>query len=278
MTFGGCEIIKGDCIDVLQQLEPGSFDALITDPPYSSGGQYRGDRMQSVSDKYSATGTKAEYIKHEFEGDNMDQRAFTSWTAHWLTLCRRVVKPGGVAAIFIDWRQLASLYDAIQWGGWVIRGVIPWDKKNARPQPARPRQQCEFIVWASNGPLSVKRPAPYMPGLLTCPPPSAQARTHQTEKPLEMMRQLVHICEDGGRIIDPFAGSGTTICAALLEGFRGLGIERNEYHAEQAQERLAKIAGGVLIYKLEICGVQGCIERKIGELAAVLHFAHDFAA
>lgn len=244
MIFGGCEIVKGDCIDVLEHLEPASFDALITDPPYSSGGQYRGDRMQSVADKYSATGTKAEYIRHEFEGDNMDQRAFTSWTAHWLTLCRRVVKPGGVAAIFIDWRQLASLYDAIQWGGWVMRGVIPWDKKNARPQPARPRQQCEFIVWASNGPLSVKRAAPYMPGLLSCPPPSAQARTHQTEKPLEMMRQLVHICEDGGRIIDPFAGSGTTICAAYLEGFQGLGIERAEYHAEQAQDRLAKIAGG----------------------------------
>lgn len=46
------------------------------------------------------------------------------------------------------------------------------------------------------------------------------------------------------RIIDPFAGSGTTICAAYLEGFGGLGIERNKYHAEKAQERLTKIAGG----------------------------------
>ena len=36
-------------------------------------------------------------------------------TAYWLELCRKVVKPGGVAAIFIDWRQLPALYDAIQW-------------------------------------------------------------------------------------------------------------------------------------------------------------------
>lgn len=111
----------------------------------------------------------------------MDQRAWTSWTAYWLELCRKVVKPGGVAAIFIDWRQLPALYDAIQWGGWVVRGLIPWDKKNARPQPHRPKQQCEFIVWASNGPLDVKRDAEYMPGLLQGLPPSAQVRTHQTE-------------------------------------------------------------------------------------------------
>ena len=228
MTSGGCEILHADCIEVLQTLAENSFDALITDPPYSSGGQYRGDRMQSVTEKYSQSGAKAEYLKHAFEGDNMDQHAWTSWTAYWLELCRKAVKPGGVAAIFIDWRQLPALYDAIQWGGWVVRGLIPWDKKNARPQPHRPKQQCEFIVWASNGPLDVKRDAEYMPGLLQGLPPSAQVRTHQTEKPLDVMRQLVHICENGGRIIDPFAGSGTTICAAYLEGFGGLGIERNK--------------------------------------------------
>lgn len=116
-------------------------------------------------------------------------------------------------------------------------------------------------MWASNGPLDVKRDAEYMPGLLQGLPPSAQVRTHQTEKPLDVMRQLVHICENGGRIIDPFAGSGTTICAAYLEGFGGLGIERNKYHAEKAQERLTKIAGGVLIYGLAFRSVQGCHQR-----------------
>ena len=53
MTSGGCEILHADCIEVLQTLAENSFDALITDPPYSSGGQYRGDRMQSVTEKYS---------------------------------------------------------------------------------------------------------------------------------------------------------------------------------------------------------------------------------
>mgnify|MGYP002618913580 CR=1 FL=1 len=63
MTSGGCEILHADCIEVLQTLAENSFDALITDPPYSSGGQYRGDRMQSVTEKYSQSGAKAEYLK-----------------------------------------------------------------------------------------------------------------------------------------------------------------------------------------------------------------------
>ena len=243
MNYQKCEIINGDSITLLPKLEPESFDALITDPPYASGGLKAADRQKSPLEKYSSSNAKGvcEYLKHEFKGDNMDQRAWTNWAAQWLGVCRNLVKPGGVAAVFIDWRQLASLYDAIQWAGWLMRGVMAWDKINARPQPARPKQQCEFIVWASNGPLSTKRSAPYLPGLLQHTAPAPQKRTHQTEKSLDMMRKLVHICEDGGRILDPFAGSGTTICAAALEGFEALGIEVDVYHAQQAQNRLSGI-------------------------------------
>lgn len=45
MASGGCEILHVDCIEVLRTLVENSFDTLITDPPYSSGGQHRGDWM-----------------------------------------------------------------------------------------------------------------------------------------------------------------------------------------------------------------------------------------
>lgn len=259
MTSGGCEILHADCIEVLQTLAENSFDALITDPPYSSGGQYRGDRMQSVTEKYSQSGAKAEYLKHAFEGDNMDQRAWTSWTAYWLELCRKVVKPGGVAAIFIDWRQLPALYDAIQWGGWVVRGLIPWDKKNARPQPHRPKQQCEFIVWASNGPLDVKRDAEYMPGLLQgaaafgAGPDASDgktARRHAPAGPHLRERRQDHRPVRRKRHHDMRSVSGR--------------LRRAGYRAEQVSRRkgTGKInenrGGGVLIYGLAFRSVQGC--------------------
>jgi len=165
-------LLHADALTALRELPRGIADALITDPPYSSGGQFRGDRARDTKAKYlSSRKIAADYAKHSFTGDSLDQRSWTSWAAEWLSLARDAVRPGGVAAVFIDWRQLGALCEAIQWAGWIWRGIIVWDKKSSRPQPGRPRQQCEFIVWASNGPLDINRNAPYMPGIFTAPPP-----------------------------------------------------------------------------------------------------------
>jgi site-specific DNA-methyltransferase (adenine-specific) len=62
---------------------------------------------------------------------------------------------------------------------------------------------------------------------------------HPTVKPISLMRWLCRlITPPGGRILDPFAGSGTTGIAAILEGFDFIGIERESEYAEIAQARL----------------------------------------
>jgi site-specific DNA-methyltransferase (adenine-specific) len=146
--------------------------------------------------------------------------------------CRRVCKPGAVLVMFTDWRQAPALTDAIQWAGWIWRGTAVWDKVSSRPQKGRFRQQAEFILWGSNGPLSIDRPVPVLPGVFSHRMPVN--RIHQTEKPLELMRELVRICVPGGRILDPFAGSGTTLEAALLEGYDAVGIELVDAYAAAA--------------------------------------------
>lgn len=49
------------------------------------------------------------------------------------------------------------------------------------------------------------------------------------------MRDVVQICEPGGRILDPFAGAGTTVLAAVQEGYEAVGIEM--YNIDKPQER-----------------------------------------
>jgi hypothetical protein len=62
--------------------------------------------------------------------------------------------------------------------------------------------------------------------------------THPTVKPLELMRWLVRlVTPPDGLVLDPFAGSGTTLLAARLEGFRAVGIEREAEYAAMAAER-----------------------------------------
>jgi len=63
-------------------LPDGCVDAFVTDPPYSSGGAFRGDRVKDTTAKYVSTGSANREIP-AFEGDVRDQRSFTLWTALW---------------------------------------------------------------------------------------------------------------------------------------------------------------------------------------------------
>jgi DNA modification methylase len=63
---------------------------------------------------------------------------------------------------------------------------------------------------------------------------------HPTVKPIDLMRWLVRlITPPGGTVLDPFTGSGTTGCAAMLEGFQFAGIERDPEYAAIARARVA---------------------------------------
>ena len=66
-------------------------------------------------------------------------------------------------------------------------------------------------------------------------------RIHVTEKPLQLMRNVVQICEPGGRILDPFAGSGTTILAAVQEGYEAVGIELTDAYFQLGTQRVKQV-------------------------------------
>jgi DNA modification methylase len=66
---------------------------------------------------------------------------------------------------------------------------------------------------------------------------------HPTVKPLALMRWLVRlVTPPGGVVLDPFAGSGTTLRAAREEGFRAIGIEREAEYLRDAAHRLRQLS------------------------------------
>jgi site-specific DNA-methyltransferase (adenine-specific) len=67
----------------------------------------------------------------------------------------------------------------------------------------------------------------------------SEPRVHTTQKPLKLMLNLVGDFSDGGEtILDPFAGSGTTLVAAKMLGRKVIGIERGERYCELAAKRI----------------------------------------
>lgn len=230
----------GEALAVLASLPTASVDALVTDPPYSSGGMVRGDRTGATGSKYMRGEV---YTQADFSGDSRDQRAYAYWCALWISEAARVIRPGGVGLLFTDWRQLPATTDALQSGGLVWRGIVPWYKPTARPMAGRFTAHCEYVVWGSNGamPVEFDGSMPVLPGFYQASPP--RDREHQTQKPLEIMRDMVMIAPEGGTVLDPFMGSGTTGVAAMLEGRKFIGVEQVDHYAEIAARRIREAQG-----------------------------------
>ena len=228
------ELYNGDCQAFLSNYSGERFDAVITDPPYASGGATLSERSASTSQKYTATKKACPFP--DFMGDQMDARSWLHMMADVLALARVQCHDGAVLVVFCDWRQIPLLTDAVQWAGWQWRGTLVWDKLTSRPQKGRFRQQSEYIVWGSNGKMPLERNVGCLPGVFRYPNP--QNRIHVTEKPLPLIRDVVQICEPGGRILDPFAGAGTTVLAAVQEGYEAVGIEMSDAYFQRSTERL----------------------------------------
>jgi len=236
------EIIHGDCLDVMRGMADASVDAVVTDPPYSSGGLFHGSRSKSVDSKYH------EGTQNGFTGDNRDQRSWAYWCALWMSECWRLAKDGGSLMVFADWRQVATAADAVQAGGWIYRGIGVWYRKNARPRGhGWMTQHGEFWVWATKGVPGIGGDR-CVPGLVESSTVPGAHRDHITQKPVALMQDLVTIAPLDGIVFDPFAGSGSTGVACLNMGRRFIGIEREAAYVEIARKRLADVQptlGGV---------------------------------
>lgn len=237
---GGSVLYRGDCYPLLRELPSDQVDAVITDPPYCSGGMTRGDRSQATSAKYVLTGTAL--ARPEFSGDTRDQRSFLTWATLWLAECLRVTKPGGYLMVFSDWRQLPIMSDAIQAGGWVWRGIHVWDKtEGSRPQMGWFRSQCEYVLLASKGSMGKEqdRAVRVCAAGIWRGPRTAADRAHMTGKPVGLMNHLMSVLPTPAIVLDPFTGGGSTGVAALESGRDFIGVE---YTAEYAAISAARFA------------------------------------
>jgi site-specific DNA-methyltransferase (adenine-specific) len=226
-------IVNGDSLAILSTIPTGTFDAVVADPPYSSGGAFRTDKSRDTAGKYQQGNSRERYP--DFSGDSRDQRSYLAWATMWLAECLRVTRAAGIAMIFSDWRQLPTMTDALQAGGWIWRGIVPWDKRRARPAMGSFTNQCEYVVWGSSGPID-RTTAP-LPGFYSIHV-DPREKLHIAGKPIALMAGLLKILPTDSLVFDPFAGSGSTGVAAIESGHRFVGIELDLHYADVARNRL----------------------------------------
>ncbi len=222
-------IYNADCLEVLPLLD--GADHVITDPPYEREAHTNGRRARP-----DGGGAIAVERPLDFEAITEAQRLTTG--AEMARLSR------GWVLVFCQVESAMLWRDALT--GAVYKRTQIWRKPDGAPQFTgdRPGMGYESIVtcWAGEGRSRWNgggRHGIYEHNTVR------GGSGHMTEKPIELMRQLVELFTDpGDLILDPFMGSGTTLRAAADLGRRAIGIELEERWCAAAVERLRQ---GVLL-------------------------------
>lgn len=215
-------LYHGDCFEVLPALSRESVHLLLTDPPY--GQEWQSNRRQQPL--------------AILDGDDgtLDVSAA-------LSLACRALRRGRHAYVFGPDGVLTDT---------PLTALVPliWDKMlNGTGDLKSPYGLShESITFAVYEPSKANREKGYgrlaarvrKGSVIRCQRPQGAATgRHPTEKPVGLLRELIESSSCiGETVLDPFAGSGSTLEAAIFEGRRAIGIEVNQAYAEVAVERI----------------------------------------
>jgi len=246
---GRVVLYQGDALRLLQNLDK-TVDAVITDPPYSSGGSYRGDRAQTALSKYVRSESQAAGYYQDFTGDNRDQRSFLAWCSLWLSSAFQSCKPGAVLCCFSDWRQVPILTDAIQCGGWTWRNLATWWKPGCRMQRGRFSSSAEYVIYGTAGPHNGDGESSPQ-NVFSCPTMEIDEKTHIAEKPIAVVQWAMSVARREGIVLDPFLGSGTTGVAAVKSGRSFIGCEISPVYFDIARDRIEAEMRGLTVPELK---------------------------
>ena len=230
----GFGLFYGDGIEGSAKLDEKSVDLLLTDPPYSISNAYVSEKQ--IPRRLRSDGGDFIMPKGDF---GVWDRDFSpkAWSEVVIPKIR------GWAVIFCAQAQIGEYEDILKSHGFNAVGTIVWHKTNPVPFNIRFKP---VNAWEAG--VIGKRPGTPFYGngtvhnVFTYKSPSPQQRIHPTQKPLGLFRELMRLFSaQGGLVLDPFAGSATTVCAAFQLGRKVIAFENDKEHYYAARERVSSV-------------------------------------
>ena len=211
-------IRQGDVLDRLREMPDESVQCVITDPPYG----------MSFRSNWCAGGPRFDNIIGDGE-----------FSMGWAADLFRVTDSPGSWFIFCDSRRTGDVWANCESAGMDPRSVVVWDKqKHGMGDLHRsfgPRHENAIFATKGDWAFPTKRPTTVL-NFAAVPPVDL---LHPAQKPLSLMKFLVrYLSWPQDVILDPFAGSGTTILAAYLLGRDSIGIELSPEYIAIAERRI----------------------------------------
>ena len=243
-------IYNEDFLLGVDRLNDQSVDLIIADPPYCLGKDYGN------------------------ESDMMQPDEFLEWTQAWVEAAIPKLKDSGSLYLFTTWRFSPEIFSFLKTRMTMVNEII-WDRKVPSmggttrrfssvhdtigffskskryffdidevripydPETKKARTRSIFIgkkwlevgynpkdVWSVSRLHRLHR----------------EREDHPTQKPLEIIERMVKAsCPEGGIVLDPFAGSGTTVEACYKNGRQCIAFEISQSYCELIQQRMARL-------------------------------------
>jgi DNA modification methylase len=202
-------IILADCVQAMPDLYPASVDFVLTDPPYLV--DYKGRDGRTVTNDDNARWLRPSFVQ-----------------------IYRVLKPASFCVSFYAWNRVHLFMSAWQDAGFRAVGHIVFRKRYASgARFLRYEHEAAYLLAKGN----VTPPAEPIPDVIDFR--YTGNKLHPTQKPIDALKPLIAaFCPAAGVVLDPFAGSGSTLAAAKALGRRYIGFETDAAHHRTAMARL----------------------------------------
>lgn len=203
-------IIQGDCLDILKSMPSASADFILTDPPYFVRYRDRDGRIIANDvDPASVLGAFDDLY--------------------------RILKPNRFCVCFYGWSKVGAFFDAWTKAGFKPVAHLVWHKDYASKSRYVRYTHEQAYVLAKGNPRTPESPIEDVQ-----PWEYSGNRLHPTEKAVSVLQPLVRsFSEPGDLVLDPFAGSGSSLVAAALAGRSAVGIELEEKYCTLIRRRLS---------------------------------------
>lgn len=202
-------VIHGNCIDAMRSMPAASVDFILTDPPYIT--RYRDRHGRTVANDDNST-----------------------WLDRSFAEMHRVLRPHAYAVSFYGWPKIDLFAAAWHRAGFRIGGHLVFRKRyTTKTALVKYQHEQAFLLVKGNPPPPKSPPPDVLDWDYT------GNRLHPTQKPLTVLKPLVRAFSHRGQhVLDPFAGSGSTLIAASALGRHATGIELDAAHVATMHARI----------------------------------------
>ena len=280
--FGRAELYQADCMEWLQARRPLSIEAVVTDPPYGLVEYSPKEQEKLRTGRGGVWRIPPSFDGHQrsplprfttLTSDDLD--ALVVFFTKWARLLMPVLVPGAHVVVasnpLLSYLISRALADAgLERRAEIIRLVMTMrggDRpKNAHQEfadvsvmprsmyepwvvfrkPLEGRVQDNLRKWKTGGFRRPEQAKPFGDVIESSPTrPSERAiAPHPSLKPQAFLRQVVRavLPLGEGTVLDPFAGSGSTLAAAQAMGYRSIGVEMDGAYVEMAKKAIVPLS------------------------------------